>query len=160
MRTNPEAAALRIVSKKEVPLLYWTAAAWGLAISFPKDRPDLIADQPIVEGLIDRARALDERFDRGAIESFLISYEPSRQGAEGDPYARARRHFQSALALSHGELAGPYVTLAQAVSIQQQNRTEFESLLHRALAIDPDAHPESRLENLVSQRRALAALAR
>jgi TRAP transporter T-component len=49
LRTDPKSAARRIVSKKEVPLLYWTAAAWGLAISISKDHPELIADQPSVE---------------------------------------------------------------------------------------------------------------
>jgi predicted anti-sigma-YlaC factor YlaD len=160
LRRNPKTAVLRIVSRKEVPLLYWTAASWGLAISISKDKPDLIADQPVVEALIDRARTLNDDFEQGAIESFLISYEPSRQGAKGDPYERSRRHFQRAIALSHGELAGPYVAMAQSVSIQKQNRAEFESLLHQALNIDPNAHPEFRLENLVAQRRALWLLSR
>jgi TRAP transporter T-component len=107
LRQNPKLAVRRIVRKKEVPLLYWTAAAWGLVISISKDHPELIADQPVVEALIDRALALNESFDHGAIESFLISYEPSRQGAKGDPFERSRQHFKRALAISHGELAGP-----------------------------------------------------
>ena len=160
LRRNPKTAVGQIASRKEVPLLYWTAASWGLAISISKDDPELIADQPVVEALIDRARALNDDFSQGAIESFLISYEPSRQGAKGDPYERSRQHFQRAIALSHGELAGPYVALAQAVSIQKQNRAQFESLLHQALKIDPDAHPEFRLENLVAQRRAKWLLSR
>ena len=44
-----------LAKASDVPLLYWTAASWGLAISLSKDNPDLIADQPIVEDLIDRA---------------------------------------------------------------------------------------------------------
>jgi predicted anti-sigma-YlaC factor YlaD len=50
--------------------------------------------------------------------------------------------------------------MAQSVSIQKQNRAEFESLLHRALKIDPDAHPEFRLENLIAQRHARWLLSR
>lgn len=160
LRRNPKTAVREITSRKEVPLLYWTAASWGLAISISKDEPDLIADQPVVEALIDRARTLNDDFDQGAIESFLISYEPSRQGVKGDPYERSRLHFQRAIALSHGELAGPYVAMAQSVSIQKQNRTQFESLLHQALKINPNAHPEFRLENLVAQRRARWLLSR
>ena len=160
LRENPRAAVRCIVSKKEVPLLYWTAAAWGLAISISKDNPDLIADQPIVEAMIDRALRLDENFEQGTIHSFLISYEPSRRGADGDPLERSRRHFDRAMELSHGELAGPYVALAENVSIQNQDRAEFESLLKRALAVDPDAKPEWRLENLVMQRRARWLLGR
>jgi predicted anti-sigma-YlaC factor YlaD len=160
LRQNPRAAVQRITSAKEVPLLYWTAASWGEAISLSKDNPDLIADQPIVEALIDRAYKLVPDFESGAIDSFLITYEPSRQGAKGDPLARSREHFARAVALSRGQLAAPYVSLAETVSIQKQDRAEFQSLLHQALAVDPDARPEWRLENLIMQRRARWLLAR
>jgi len=46
------------------------------------------------------------------------------------------------------------------VSVSRQDRPEFETLLHRALAIDPDARPEWRLANLVVQRRARWLLSR
>ena len=160
LRENPRAVVQRITSVKEVPLLYWTAASWGEAISLSKDNPDLIADQPIVEALIDRAYKLAPDFEAGAIESFLITYEPSRQGAKGDPLARSREHFARAVALSRGQLDGPYVSLAETVSVQKQDRAEFQSMLHRALAVDPNARPEWRLENLMMQRRARWLLAR
>ena len=57
-------------------------------------------------------------------------------------------------------LAAPYVSLAETVSVSKQNRAEFQSLLQKALAINPDANLESRLENLVMQRRARWLLSR
>jgi predicted anti-sigma-YlaC factor YlaD len=57
-------------------------------------------------------------------------------------------------------LAGPFVALAGSVAVQKQNVTEFKDLLHRALAIDPDARPEWRLVNLILQRRARWLLSR
>lgn len=144
----------------DVPLLYWTAASWGAAISISKDDPALVSDQPFVEALIDRALELDEDFDRGAIHGFLISYEMARQGAKGDAAQRARKHFDRAMELSKGRLASPLVGLAEAVAVQQQDRAGFESLLKRALAINPEATPESRLQNLVAQRRARWLLSR
>jgi predicted anti-sigma-YlaC factor YlaD len=147
-------AAVRATAKNDVPLLYWTAASWGAAISLSKDNPDLVADQGIVEALIDRALVLDETFDSGAIHSFLITYEASRNGAEGDFAVRSRRHFDRAMELSEGHQAGPLVSLAEDVSLQKQNRAEFETLLKRALAIDVNAKPEYRLANLIMQRRA------
>ncbi|PYR63792.1 MAG: hypothetical protein DMF91_02285, partial [Acidobacteria bacterium] len=129
------------------------------AISLSKDNPALIADQRIVEALIDRAAELEPDFDSGAIHGFLISYEMARQGAPGDPAPRARAHFDRTVALSKGQLASPFVSFAEAVSIQNQDRAEFEALLTRALAIDPDARPEWRLQNLVVQRRARWLLA-
>ena len=49
---------------------------------------------------------------------------------------------------------------AETVSIQKQDRGEFESMLKKALAIDPDARIEWRLNNLVIQRRARWLLSR
>ena len=159
LASDPIAAA-RLTDKADVALLYWTAAAWAAAIAVSKDNPDLIADQPAVEALIDRAFALDSDFDHGAIHGFLISYEPARQGAVGDPLARARLHFDREVALTKGQLASPFVSLAESVSVQRQDRPEFESLLNRALAINVDLRPEWRLQNLVLQGRARWLLAR
>jgi predicted anti-sigma-YlaC factor YlaD len=153
LESSPKTAVAR-VKAKEVPLLYWTAVSWAAAISVSKDNPELIGDMPKVEALIDRALALNESFDHGAIHTFLISYEMSRRQGEGDPAARARKHFERALELSGGKMAGPMVSLAEAVSVQQQNQPEFKSLLDRALAINPDLKPEWRLTNLIMQRRA------
>jgi len=153
LRSDPR-AAVRPATKRDVALLYWTAAAWGAAISVSKDVPDLVADQPIVEALIDRALELDETFGAGAIHGFLITYEMARQGVAGDPAVRSRQHFDRAVAISKGQLASPYVSYAEAVSRSQQNRAEFERMLKDALAIDVNAKPEWRLENLVMQERA------
>jgi predicted anti-sigma-YlaC factor YlaD len=158
LRETPDVAARKLV-ESDVPLAYWTAAAWASAISLGKDNPELIADQRIVEALIDRAAALDERFQAGAIHSFLIAYEPARQGGKGDPLARARSHFERAVELSGENLAGPYVTYAETVSVSKQDRAEFESMLRRALAIDVDEKPEWRLANIAYQRRARWLLA-
>jgi predicted anti-sigma-YlaC factor YlaD len=153
LRMNPK-AAVRVAVKNDVPLLYWTAASWGSAITLSKDNPDLVADQGIVEALIDRALVLDEAFDHGTIHSFLIAYEGSRNGAVGNFAIRARAHFDRAMELAAGHQAGPLVSLAENVSLQKQNRSEFEALLKRALAVDVNAEPQYRLANLVMQRRA------
>jgi predicted anti-sigma-YlaC factor YlaD len=154
------ALAVKSAGIKDVPLLYWTAASWGLAISNSKNDMGLVADQPAVEALIDRALALDEGFSDGAIHTFLISYEGSRQGAEGDWIERARKHFDRAMALSGGFQAGPLVALAESVSVARQDRREFQSLLDRALAVDVNARPEYRLVNIIMQRRARWLLSR
>ena len=148
------AQAVARMKKSDVPQLYWTAAAWGAAISLGKDDPTLVADIPQLEALIDRAAALDESWGDGAIHSFLISYELTRQGAPGNPTDRARKHFERAVELTRGQQAGPFVTFAETVCVEQQDVKQFEALLNRALAINADAQTETRLVNLVMQRRA------
>jgi predicted anti-sigma-YlaC factor YlaD len=152
--------AVRSTTRRDVPLLYWTAVSWGAAIALSKDRPDLVAEQPLVETLIDRAYELDPSFGHGAIDQFLISYESARQGAKGDFASRSKQHFDRAVALTSGQSASPFVAYAESVSAQKQNRGEFETLLRKALAVDPDARPEWRLSNLIEQRRARWLLSR
>ena len=146
--------AVAQMKKSDVPQLYWTAAAWGAAISLGKDDPAIVGQIPQMEALIDRAAELDESWGDGAIHGFLINYEMSRQGATGDPAERAKKHLDRALELSRGQQAGPLVTYAEAVCVEKQDAKQFEELLNRALAINPDVHPESRLVNLILQRRA------
>jgi predicted anti-sigma-YlaC factor YlaD len=159
LRKDP-ARALAGAKLDDVPALYWTAASWGALIAVSKDRADVVADQPIVEALIDRALTLDESFDSGAIHAFLIAYEPSRLGARNGWEARSRAHFDRAIAESDHALAAPFVALAETVSLQKQDRREFEALLASALSIDVDSHPAWRLQNLVSQDRARWLLSR
>ncbi len=159
LRAKPRSAVLAIKAV-EVPQLYWTATAWAAAISLAKDDPNMVAEIPILEALVDRALELDESYDRGAIHSFLVTYEMSRQGAPGDPAGRARKHFERALELSRGQQAAPLLAFAEAVSVQMQNAKEFESLLNQAVAINPDASLEYRLVNLIMQRRARWLLGR
>jgi len=159
LRQNP-VAALRPCQPADVRLLYWTAVSWAAAIAAAKDDPALIADLPAAESLIDRALDLDESYDHGAIHSFLITYEMGRRTGTGDPIARSRQHFERAMKLADNAQASPLVAYAEAVCIQQQDRTQFLSLLKQALALDVNARPEFRLVNLVMQRRARWLLGR
>lgn len=157
--TDP-AKAVAGAGRDDAPLLYWTAAAWGAAISLAKDNSELAADLPAVEALARRALALEESLGDGAIHDFFIAFEGGRPAAAGGSPERARRHFQRALVLSQGQRAAPYVALAEAVCVAEQNRAEFEALLRRALEVDLEAAPSQRLANQVAQRRARWLLAR
>lgn len=156
LRTDA-ARALAVTEVEDVPLLYWTAAAWGSAVAADKTDTQMIADLPIVQALADRAMALDPSWNRGALHELFITLETVRPGGT---HRKAREHFQRALELSGGTRAGPFVSLAEDVSVQEQNLAEFRQLLERALAIDVQAHPEDRLANVIMQRRARWLLAR
>jgi predicted anti-sigma-YlaC factor YlaD len=153
LRANPE-SAVKVMTKKDVPLLYWTAAAWAKAISLSTDDPKLVGDLPMVEALIYRALALDESWNDGAIHGFLIVYEMTRSLPEAEREANARKHFDRAMELTQGRQAGPLVSYAEAVCVPKHDAKQFEALLQQALAIDADSYPDVRLVNLVMQRRA------
>ncbi|MCM2314478.1 MAG: TRAP transporter TatT component family protein [Thermoanaerobaculia bacterium] len=158
-RSNPE-EALGKLQRDQVPVLYWTALAWGGAISISKDNSDLSADLGLVEQLAKRAMELDETYELGAIHDFYIVYEGGRPASAGGSIERARQHLERARELSSGHRAGPLVTFAETVSVSTQDRAEFLRLLETAIAIDVDAVPEQRLANLIYQRRARWLVAR
>jgi len=146
--------ALKKAEKKDVELLYWTAASWGSAIALAPDKPDLLIDFPIVRALVDRALALDPDWGKGSVHEMLITLESLETlGGSAD---KAREHFERAVKLQGGAAPGPYVALASGVAVNTQNRAEFEKLLDQALAIDPEKEPSTRLTTLVVQRRAKA----
>jgi predicted anti-sigma-YlaC factor YlaD len=149
--------ALDKVVREDVPLLYWSAASWGAAISLAIDQPDIVIDLPVVRALAERALALDEIWDRGSLHELMISIDSLPEALGGSP-DRAREHFNRAVALQEGLSPGPYVALATGVAVPLQARAEFESLLKKALEIDPDKDPSNRLAILITQRRARALL--
>ncbi|MDA2934482.1 TRAP transporter TatT component family protein [Acidobacteria bacterium AH-259-D05] len=145
-------AALSVIKKKDVPALYWNAAALGLGISVSKNDAEMLAHLPEVEALLERAVELDESWNKGALHAFQVTLASAKPGQPD--YQKLRKHFDRALDLSGGNQAGLYVSYAEAVSISKQDRSEFVSLLKQALAIDPDQHKEVRLANIVTQKRA------
>jgi len=158
LQKDPQAAVNKL-EKKHVALLYWTANAWGAAISISKDDPELAADQNLVEALMRRALTLDEAWERGSIHDFFISYEGGRASVGGS-LTKAREHFERAKQLSHGTRVAPLVSYAETVCVSTQDKKEFQSLLEEALAFDSDKAPETRVANLIAQRRAQWLLGR
>jgi predicted anti-sigma-YlaC factor YlaD len=146
--------ALSVARKPDVPLLYWTAAAWALAISNGKDRMDLVASLPAPGAMMTRALELDESWDDGAIHEFFVAYDAARSAASGGGVARASEHYRRALELSQGKKLGVKVNFAESVSVQAQDRAEFGRLLREVLASDAEAEPRWRLANTIAQRRA------
>jgi predicted anti-sigma-YlaC factor YlaD len=149
--TNPKRA------ERDVPLLYWTAAALGLAISAGSSDTAMLARLPEVEALARRALELDEDWDYGALHEFQVVFEAANPG-QTDRDA-IERHYRRGLELSHGLSAGLYVAYAESVAVPEQDAALFRAMLGKALEVDVDAAPEDRLANLVAQKRARWLLA-
>jgi predicted anti-sigma-YlaC factor YlaD len=145
-------SAVTILNKKDVPLIYWTAASLGLAISSSRDDVSLIARIPEVDAMVDRALDLDETWQDGAFHTFAIVLAAAKPGSVD--YQKVSQHYQRALELSRGKDAGLHLTYAESVSVPNQRRDEFEDLLTRALAVDPNEAQDTRLLNVLAQERA------
>jgi len=148
------AAVLARAKKEDVPLLYWTASAWTLAIVNAKGDMGLVAELPVPVAMMERALALDEAWGEGAIHEFFLAYLATRTAAEGGGPARARTHLDRALALSMNKKLGPRVAYAEGVLVQAQDRAAFTAVLEEVLAANPDEVPRLRLANVLAQRKA------
>jgi predicted anti-sigma-YlaC factor YlaD len=138
---------------RDLPFLYWTAASLGLAISVSTDDAAMLGRLPDVQAVLDRALALDEAWDEGALHEFSITLAGARPGAAPDVVA-IKKHYDRAVELSRGKSASVHLAYAEAVSVPEQNGAEFRDLIKRALAIDPDSEPSNRLVNQLAHRRA------
>lgn len=150
LKSDPD-EALAALDARDVPFLYWAAASWAGALSVGKSDATLIADLPLSEKMMTRVIALDPEFNDGAAYEFLTYYEGTRPGGS---MAKARAYFAQALALSHGERASVFLSLAEGVALSEQNVGEFLSLLERTSAVDEEAAPNNRLLNVIAKRRA------
>jgi predicted anti-sigma-YlaC factor YlaD len=156
--TDAPAALKRVKDKNDVPLLYWTAASWGAAMALRKD-PELVIDFPVVRALSERALELDETWGDASVHELMITLDAQGE-AMGGSEAGARKHFERAVAVQQGLMAGPYLSLAEGVDIPKGDRAEFEKLIQQALAVDTEKKKSVRLINLISQKRARALLER
>ncbi len=152
-------ALAELREREDVPLLYWTASAWTLAIANGKADMGLVAELPVPVAMMERALALDEAWNEGAIHEFFVAYDATRSAAEGGGTERAKAHLERALALSMNRKLGPRVSFAEGVLVQRQDRAEFTRLLEEVLRADPGEVPRYRLANILAQRRARALLA-
>jgi predicted anti-sigma-YlaC factor YlaD len=158
LKSNPEAALAKL-TKKHVPLLYWTGSAWAAAFALDVADSELSIHQSEIEKMMRRALALDEAWEQGSLHDFFISWEAGHASAGGS-IEKAREHFARSKQLSRGLRLSPYVSLAESVSVTENNRKEFEALLNEALAIDINKAPDSKLANVIAQRRAKWLLGR
>lgn len=142
------------LEREDVPYLYWTATAWALAISNGKGDMGLVAELPVPVAMMERALALDEAWDEGAIHEFFLTYLGTRSAAEGGGAERLRAHRDRALALSMNKKLGPRVSYAEGWLVQAQDRAAFEATLKEVLEANLDDAPRLRLANVLAQRRA------
>jgi predicted anti-sigma-YlaC factor YlaD len=149
--------ALAPTRTRDAPLLYWAGVGWAGALSADKGNLGLMAELPIAGTIMRRVVALDERYQDGAAQEFLIAFEAGRPGGSLD---QARQYFAQALSLSGGRRASVYLACAEGIAVPQQDLDQFRRLLDAALAVDADAVPELRLVNTVAHRRAQWLLAR
>ena len=142
------------LSKDDVPALYWSAAAGLCAYALNPFDMDLGVRIPEFYALVERAYELNPGFNNGALDEFFMLYHASIPENMGGEKSKVDIHYNRALEKSKGLSAAAHVSYAQAVCIPAQDYDKFKEKLEIALSIDPDVNPSTRLNNIISQRKA------
>jgi predicted anti-sigma-YlaC factor YlaD len=147
-------ALLPAVKKKDAAFLYWLAAGWMGAVSVDPFDMKLSPLKDRAKAAMDAAYRLDSNFNNGAIDEFYMAWYAAMPDFMGGSDALAKEHFNRAVEKTGGQLASVYVSYAEAVSVKNQNRAEFEQLLIQALKADSSLYPDFTLANELFKRKA------
>jgi hypothetical protein len=152
-------AALARLGRGDVPLVFWTASAWGNRVYLSMEDPDAIVDLPSINAMMEWVRDRDPGYFYGGPWLYFGTYYSSIPPALGGRPERARENFDRAVAASQGRFLMTYVLYARSYAVQVQDEALFQDLLGRVVNASADVLPEQRLANAVAKKRARQLLA-
>ena len=146
------------VSGKQIGSLYSYAVGWLSNLQATSADWGSVADLPWVEAVLQRALALDETYEQGAIHGYLGILGSLRPPALGGKPDEARAHFERAIELSGGKDLSIKVEYARRYA-----RLVFDQELHDRLLTDVlnspvEAHKYT-LFNVLAKKEAEGLLA-
>ncbi len=170
-------AAMTLLEEEDADAAYWAGLGWlGMASTDPFDM-ELATTLDKAALLLFRSMELDET--NPGIHDIMIQLQISlpssilvnmrnrsprataymdeyykAAGVDDNPKNRAYYHYYRALALSDGTAVSPHVTMATALSIKEQDVPAFRDYIDKALSVDPESNPDSRLMILIYQKKA------
>jgi hypothetical protein len=152
-------AALARLGRENVPLVFWTASAWGNRVYLQMEDPDAIAELPSINAMMEWVRDREPDYFYGGPSLYFGTYYSSIPPALGGRPALAKENFERAVAASKGRFLMTYVMYARYYAVETQDETLFQDLLNRVVSASADILPEQRLANAVAKKRARQLLA-
>lgn len=143
-----------VMVKEDVPFLYWSAASWMGAYSINAFDINLSVGVKKAVILMNKALELNESYNNGVIHDFFIAFYASMPQGMGGNDEKAKFHFNRANEISGGNNPWPYVSYASSLSVKNQDKKEFKSMMEKALSMDVNKDITNRLANIIAQRKA------
>jgi hypothetical protein len=151
-------AELEAVGEKDIDELYSYAVSWLSNLDATSEDWTAVAELPWVEAVLQRALALDETYENGALHGYLGVLNALRPPALGGKPEVAREHFERAIELSGGRDLSIKVEYARRYA-----RLVFDQELHDRLLTEvldaPVEEPRMTLFNVLATQEAQNLLA-
>ncbi|MBI2428084.1 MAG: hypothetical protein HYV29_04695 [Ignavibacteriales bacterium] len=145
--------SLEKFSKEDVPLIFWTANAWGNLVNVSIADPAVLVDLPKVNALMEFVLKYDEGYFYGSAHLYfatILATVPKNLGGKPDS---AKVHFDKCFALGQKKFLLPYVYMAKSYCVQVQDKELFQKLLSTVDETSLDVLPEQRLVNAIAKKK-------
>ncbi|MDD8018574.1 MAG: TRAP transporter TatT component family protein [Bacteroidota bacterium] len=146
--------SLNQFDKDDVPIIFWTANAWGNLINVSISDPEVVGDLPKVNALMEFVLRHDEGYYYGSAHLYfgtILATIPKNLGGKPDS---AKQHFDKCLAIGQNKMLLPFVYMAKSYCVQVQDKELFLKSLRTVDETSIDILPEQRLVNAIAKRKA------
>lgn len=147
--------ALKEFDKSKVPILFWTAYAWGNYINLQQSEAVNLGK---VELMMRRVLELDETYYNGGVHLFYMVYYAGRPKILGGDLNKAQDHYNKAKEITKGKFLMADYMYALYYGITSANRNLFETTLKNIINAPSDIYPEERLTNEIAKKKAFILL--
>ncbi|MDA0986549.1 MAG: TRAP transporter TatT component family protein [Bacteroidetes bacterium] len=145
---------LQNFSEEDVPLIFWTANAWGNLINLSLNDPEIIKDLYKVNTMMQFVLKNNERYFNGGAHIYfgtILATQPRVLGGNPD---LSKSHFEKAISISKNKFLLTNIYFAKSYAVQTQNKELFTSLLDNTISASIDLLPEYRLINAIAKKKA------
>lgn len=146
--------SLEQFGKSDVPMIFWTANAWGNLINVSISDPAVLGDLPKVNAMMEFVLKNNETYFYGSAHLYfaaILATTPKNLGGKPDS---ARYHFEKCFEFGKNQFVLPHVYMAKSYCVQMQDKELFQKLLTTVEEASLDSLPEQRLVNAIAKRKA------
>lgn len=155
---DPESKAAKAMTgkfgKKDIPLLYYTAASVFAAFSSSPMAFEVSARLPAALAMLERALELDRNWNKGALLELAWQVSMAMPQGMSNAFPDTDTLYEEALKLGNGLSAGLYVNYALLYCVSQGDRDAFTMALDQATSIRPQQAGDMALLNAIARKKA------
>lgn len=149
--------AVSMIDKYDVTTAYWLGAGWLGAFSLDPLSPDLLGNLSAPVAVLEKV--LELKPDYSDVWEVLARFYAAAPESFGGSIEKAVEYCDKAMELTEGKTPNPYIIKAECFCIPEGDEEGFVSNLKKAIAINPDENPSTRLTVTISQQKAKKLLA-
>jgi hypothetical protein len=146
--------SLEQFDNEDVPMIFWTANAWGNLINVSISDPEVLGDLPKVNAMMEFVLKHNEGYFYGSAHLYfatILATTPKNLGGKPDS---ARYHFEKCFEIGKNLFVLPHLYMAKSYCVQMQDKELFQKLLTTIEEASLDSLPEQRLVNAIAKKKA------